>query len=225
FLNSKFFSNSDVICIDQTRIILRIGDEKSDFIHASRIPLVQIIITQLPLSNTVKQFWEMIWQENVQAILVFLTLKEWKEHGENIRLIPKKGKCLHIKGLIMLTHKNELQITSHWILQEFYLSKNNETRRILWHHYTGWEPNKPPWAHEMLHNKNTSAINIVECLKKIRTYRMHAIQSVSQYQFVYMGIQRHIFLVEVILSLLIFGISTKYYKKVELNMTKKLTLQ
>lgn len=31
--------HSDVICIDQTRVVLKSGDGCSDFIHASRIPL------------------------------------------------------------------------------------------------------------------------------------------------------------------------------------------
>uniref|UniRef100_A0A0R3RLK8 Tyrosine-protein phosphatase domain-containing protein n=1 Tax=Elaeophora elaphi TaxID=1147741 RepID=A0A0R3RLK8_9BILA len=93
--NLKRCRYPDVICIDQTRVVLKSDDDGSDFIHASRIPLGdkpnEIIITQLPLSNTVKHFWEMIWQENVQAVLLFLTLDEWKQHAENIQLIPGKG--------------------------------------------------------------------------------------------------------------------------------------
>uniref|UniRef100_A0AAF5PU10 Tyrosine-protein phosphatase domain-containing protein n=1 Tax=Wuchereria bancrofti TaxID=6293 RepID=A0AAF5PU10_WUCBA len=228
----------DVICIDQTRVVLKSSDEGSDFIHASRVPLGdnpnEIIITQLPLSNTVKHFWEMVWQENVRTILLFLTLNEWKQHGENIQLIPGKGKCLHIEGFAVLTHKNEVNITPDWLVREYCLSKNNEIRRILWYHYSAWEPNRSPkdcehlwplhsslrkmgrpyvcmslagagragcyaaleWAHLMLHDKRASAINIVECVRKVRTYRMHAIQTIAQFQFLYMGIQRHIFLVE-----------------------------
>ncbi|EJW85094.1 hypothetical protein WUBG_03995 [Wuchereria bancrofti] len=228
----------NVICIDQTRVVLKSSDEGSDFIHASRVPLGdnpnEIIITQLPLSNTVKHFWEMVWQENVRTILLFLTLNEWKQHGENIQLIPGKGKCLHIEGFAVLTHKNEVNITPDWLVREYCLSKNNEIRRILWYHYSAWEPNRSPkdcehlwplhsslrkmgrpyvcmslagagragcyaaleWAHLMLHDKRASAINIVECVRKVRTYRMHAIQTIAQFQFLYMGIQRHIFLVE-----------------------------
>ncbi|VDN94569.1 unnamed protein product [Brugia pahangi] len=221
-----------------TRVVLKTRDGDSDFIHASRVPLGdnpnEIIITQLPLSNTVKHFWEMVWQENVRTILLFLTLNEWKQHGENIQLIPGKGKCLHIEDIAVLTHKNEVNITRDWLVREYYLSKNDETRRILWYHYSAWEPNRSPkdcehlwplhsslrkmhrpyvcmslagagragcyaaleWAHLMLHDKRASAINIVECVRKVRTYRMHAVQTIAQFQFLYMGIQRHIFLVE-----------------------------
>nr|CRZ24483.1 Bm9954 [Brugia malayi] len=231
--------NQHVICIDQTRVVLKTRDGDSDFIHASRVPLGdnpnEIIITQLPLSNTVKHFWEMVWQENVRTILLFLTLNEWKQHGENIQLIPGKGKCLHIEDIVVLTHKNEVNITRDWLVREYYLSKNDETRRILWYHYSAWEPNRSPkdcehlwplhsslrkmrrpyvcmslagagragcyaaleWAHLMLHDKRASAINIVECVRKVRMYRMHAVQTIAQFQFLYMGIQRHIFLVEV----------------------------
>ncbi|OZC08886.1 hypothetical protein X798_04118 [Onchocerca flexuosa] len=214
-----------------------------------------IIITQLPLSNTVKHFWEMVWQENVQIILLFLTLNEWKQHAENIRLIPGKGKCLHIEDFMILTHKNEFNITPDWLVREYYLSRNDKTRRIFWYHYSAWEPNRSPgdcehlwplhsslriygitmlispltpnffffkfrkmrrpyvcmslagagragcyaaleWAHLMLHDKEASIINIVDCVHKVRTYRMHAVQTIAQFQFLYMGIQRHIFLIE-----------------------------
>ncbi|VDK65885.1 unnamed protein product [Onchocerca ochengi] len=236
--NLKRCRYPDVICIDQTRIVLKINDGDSDFIHASRVPLGnnpnEIIITQLPLSNTVKHFWEMVWQENVQIILLFLTLNEWKQHAENIRLIPGKGKCLHIEDFMMLTHKNEFNITPDWLVREYYLSRNDKTRRIFWYHYSAWEPNRSPgdcehlwplhsslrkmrrpyvcmslagagragcyaaleWAHLMLHDKEASVINIVDCVHKVRTYRMHAVQTIAQFQFLYMGIQRHIFLVE-----------------------------
>ncbi|VDK59202.1 unnamed protein product [Gongylonema pulchrum] len=103
-----------------------------------------MIITQLPLTNTVKHFWEMVWQENAQAILLLLTVNEWKQHAEKIRLIPGKGRCLHIEDFLMLTHKNEINVTPEWVVHEFYLTKNNETRRVLWHHYNAWEPNRPP---------------------------------------------------------------------------------
>ncbi|CAG9534256.1 unnamed protein product [Cercopithifilaria johnstoni] len=236
--NLKRCRYPDIICIDQTRVVLKSHSDGSDFIHANRIPLGdnpnEIIITQLPLLNTVKHFWEMIWQENVQIILLFLTLNEWKQHAENIQLIPGKGKCLHIQEFMTLTHKNDINITSDWLVREYYLSKNNETRRILWLHYSGWEPNRSPknceylwplhsslrkmrrpyvcmslagagragcyaaleWAHLMLHDKGASTINIAECVRKVRTYRMHAVQTIAQFQFLYMGIQRHIFLVE-----------------------------
>ncbi|VBB29702.1 unnamed protein product [Acanthocheilonema viteae] len=236
--NLKRCRHPDVICIDQTRVVLKSDDDGSDFIHASRVPLGdnpnEIIITQLPLSNTVKHFWEMIWQENVQTILLFLTLNEWKEHADNIQLIPRKGKCLHIEEFMMLTYKNEINITPDWLVGEYYLSKNDESRRILWHHYSAWEPNRSPknsehfwplhsslkkmrrpyvcmslagagragcyaaleWAHLMLHDKKVSTINVVECVQKVRTYRMHAVQTIAQFQFLYMGIQRHILLVE-----------------------------
>ncbi|EFO25226.2 hypothetical protein LOAG_03257 [Loa loa] len=236
--NLKRCRYPDVICIDQTRVVLKSGDEDSDFIHASRIPLGdnpnEIIITQLPLPNTVKHFWEMVWQENVRTIVLFLTLNEWKQHAENIQLIPGKGKCLHIEEFMVLTHKNEINIAPDWLVHEYYLSKSNEIRRILWYHYSAWEPNRSPkdcehlwplhsslrkmrrpyicmslagvgragcyaaleWAHLMLHDKRASAVNIAECVRKVRTYRMHAVQTVAQFQFLYIGIQRHIFLVE-----------------------------
>lgn len=62
------------------------------------------------------------------------------------------------------------------------------------------------WAHLMLHDKSASSINIVECVRRVRAHRLHAVQTIAQFQFIYMGIQRHIFLVEVSY---LFGLCSK----------------
>lgn len=49
----------------------------------------------------------------------------------------------------------------------------------------------------MLHDKRALTISIVDCVRKVRTYRMHAVQTIPQFQFLYMAIQRHIFSAEV----------------------------
>uniref|UniRef100_A0A0M3J0U5 Tyrosine-protein phosphatase domain-containing protein n=1 Tax=Anisakis simplex TaxID=6269 RepID=A0A0M3J0U5_ANISI len=84
----------DVICIDQTRVVLKNCPDGSDFIHASRVPIGdsqhEMIITQVPLANTVKHFWQMVWQEKAEAILLILTTEEWKTDVEPLNLVPSK---------------------------------------------------------------------------------------------------------------------------------------
>ncbi|KAK0407079.1 hypothetical protein QR680_018983 [Steinernema hermaphroditum] len=61
----------DVICIDETRVIL---GEAGDYIHANRVegePLVnRFICSQAPMIKTVKDFWRMVVQEKVSNIFM-----------------------------------------------------------------------------------------------------------------------------------------------------------
>uniref|UniRef100_A0A915C358 Tyrosine-protein phosphatase domain-containing protein n=2 Tax=Parascaris univalens TaxID=6257 RepID=A0A915C358_PARUN len=227
----------DVICIDQTRVILKCSPGGSDFIHASRIPIGelenQIIITQLPLENTVAHFWEMAWQENAEAVLLLLTANEWKNHAERLQLIPSRLQCLHL-GNMTITMTSAIVVSKNWIVYELGLTKDGRSRRIVWHHYSGWEQNKGgaeiqiiwkihsslrklrrplicmsmagagragtyaalEWAHSMHHDKCRHIVNVEECVKKVREYRMHSVQSLSQFEYIYMLMLRHIFLVK-----------------------------
>lgn len=58
-----------------------------DFIHASRVPAGaerELLLTQLPLPNTVRDFWSMVWQEKLFAVLLILTEHEWRQFGESV---------------------------------------------------------------------------------------------------------------------------------------------
>lgn len=46
-------------------------------------------------------------------------------------------------GAVML-QKSEIMVTNKWTVKEIYFSKNKETRRIVWLHYSGWEPDQAP---------------------------------------------------------------------------------
>uniref|UniRef100_A0A0M3I188 SET domain-containing protein n=1 Tax=Ascaris lumbricoides TaxID=6252 RepID=A0A0M3I188_ASCLU len=237
---------ADVICIDQTRVILKCRPDGSDFIHASRIPIGElenqacfsfiflcIIITQLPLENTVAHFWEMVWQEKAEAILLLLTADEWKNHAERLQLIPSRLQCLHL-GNMTITMASQIAVSKNWTVYELGLTKDGRSRRIVWHHYSGWEQNKGgadiqiiwkihsslrklrrplicmsmagagragtyaafEWAHSMHHDKYRRIVNVEECVKKVREYRMHSVQSLPQFEYIYILMLRHIFLVK-----------------------------
>lgn len=83
----------DVHCADQSRVILqKTSFIKSDFIHANRLPIsdqFELILTQLPLPRTVLPFWQMVWQEHVETILLILTKHEFNLFASGIGLIPE----------------------------------------------------------------------------------------------------------------------------------------
>lgn len=53
------------------------------------------------------------------------------------------------------------------------------------------------WAHSMHHDKYRRIVNVEECVKKVREYRMHSVQSLPQFEYIYILMLRHIFLVKV----------------------------
>ncbi|RCN53205.1 Protein-tyrosine phosphatase, partial [Ancylostoma caninum] len=67
---------SNVPCLDVSRILLEflLLEDGGGYIHANRVtyPLLrnQFILTQGPLPRTVPEFWRMIWQENVETIIM-----------------------------------------------------------------------------------------------------------------------------------------------------------
>lgn len=40
------------------------------------------------MKHTVMDFWKMIWDANVQSVLMILTQSEWNYYGKNLRLLP-----------------------------------------------------------------------------------------------------------------------------------------
>ncbi|VDN02512.1 unnamed protein product [Thelazia callipaeda] len=68
----------DVVCIDETRVVLQEGD--CDYIHANHVrgePFVNpFICTQGPLPMTVNDFWTMIMQEKVSNIVMLCNVME-----------------------------------------------------------------------------------------------------------------------------------------------------
>ncbi|KAK6737135.1 hypothetical protein RB195_019682 [Necator americanus] len=73
----------NVICTDDTRVILTWPPGTNDYIHASWITSSEtpkkFICTQGPKENTVEDFWRMIWQEKCKSIIMLCNITE---HGE-----------------------------------------------------------------------------------------------------------------------------------------------
>ncbi|VDK57635.1 unnamed protein product [Gongylonema pulchrum] len=67
--------------MDNSRVILRRAG--SDYIHANYIrhKVLQndFILTQGPLSNTVDDFWQMVWQE--RSGLIFMLCNYMEDHS------------------------------------------------------------------------------------------------------------------------------------------------
>ncbi|VDK56774.1 unnamed protein product [Anisakis simplex] len=93
----------DVVCIDQTRVVLK--NDKQDYIHASYVrgdPLVNpFICTQGPMKNTVNDFWKMMIQEKVSLIFMLCNVVE----ARKIKCVqywpPEEGETIEFAGVVI----------------------------------------------------------------------------------------------------------------------------
>ena len=74
--------NFDFLPIEAARVALnpRPGMEGSDYINASWLPgfsrLREFIVTQHPKEQTTVDFWRLVWDHNVQTIVVLSSIQE-----------------------------------------------------------------------------------------------------------------------------------------------------
>ncbi|KAI1732732.1 protein-tyrosine phosphatase domain-containing protein [Ditylenchus destructor] len=137
---------TDVICVDQSRVRINTG---SSFIHASRVPISsdgknEMILTQLPLKNTVMDFWRMVWDENLHTVFVILSNGEWDTIGSKLKIVPKADGCLHKSDGFCIVFQQEVVVSAVWSVTCYGLSWKGIHRSIQWIHYTGWEHAQAP---------------------------------------------------------------------------------
>ncbi|XP_053386122.1 receptor-type tyrosine-protein phosphatase kappa-like [Mercenaria mercenaria] len=91
--------------------------------------------------NHFETFWEMVWQENSNKIVMLTNLEE-----------SKKMKCeqywpnrrrRNIYGDITVTSIAE-KVFSDFVVREFTVDQNSETRKVTQYHYTAWPDKSVP---------------------------------------------------------------------------------
>lgn len=102
------------------------------------------IATQGCLSNTIYQFWSMIWQENV--CIIIMTTKEIERGKVKCeRYWPDAGKTEVIKKFTIVNESESS--TPDYTLRRFMVTKKDETgaRRTIYHfHFTAWPDHGVP---------------------------------------------------------------------------------
>ncbi|KAM9773745.1 receptor-type tyrosine-protein phosphatase H isoform 1-T1 [Syngnathus typhle] len=144
---------TNVLPYDWSRVKLQTTNGNSDYINASYMPGYnssrEYIATQGPLPSTVGDFWRMIWELRVNAIVMVTNCTEgrwtkcehyWPAHNET---------CLH-QGL-MITTAFEQQETN-WTLREFRVKHKSRTeeRTVKHFHFTAWPDHGVPQCTDVL---------------------------------------------------------------------------
>jgi protein tyrosine phosphatase len=140
----------NIVPYDHTRVILEElpNVSGSDYINASYINAygrpMGYIACQGPNSATVEDFWRMIWQENVQTIVVVTNLEE-RGKSKCVQYWPSLTKNVQY-GTIRVKFHEEL-LLAECCVRTFRLSnweKDNETRIVTQFHFTGWPDHGVP---------------------------------------------------------------------------------
>ncbi|XP_075773798.1 receptor-type tyrosine-protein phosphatase-like N isoform X2 [Pelodiscus sinensis] len=142
--NLKKNRNPDYVPYDHARIKLKAesSPSRSDFINASPIiehdPRMQAYIaTQGPLSHTIADFWQMVWENGCTVIVMLSPLAE-DSVKQCDRYWPDEGSSLY--------HVYEVNLVSEhiwcedFLVRSFYLKnvQSQETRTLTQFHFLSW---------------------------------------------------------------------------------------
>ncbi|KAK9516915.1 hypothetical protein VZT92_024823 [Zoarces viviparus] len=138
---------------DSSRVKLSIihGSPYDDYINANYMPgynsRKEYIAAQGPLPTTVSEFWRMIWEKNVQTLVMLTRCNEqgrvkceqYWDHGTK-----------HFEN-ITVTTTSEIELED-WTIRDFDIKnvKTAETRSIRHFHFTAWPDHGVPQTTELL---------------------------------------------------------------------------
>ncbi|XP_071603710.1 receptor-type tyrosine-protein phosphatase-like N isoform X1 [Heliangelus exortis] len=142
--NLKKNRNPDYVPYDHVRIRLKAesNPSRSDFINAS--PIIEhdprmpaYIATQGPLSHTIADFWQMVWEHGCTVIVMLSPLAE-DSVKQCDRYWPDEGSSLY--------HIYEVNLVSEhiwcedFLVRSFYLKnvQSQETRTLTQFHFLSW---------------------------------------------------------------------------------------
>ncbi|XP_039592732.1 receptor-type tyrosine-protein phosphatase beta-like isoform X10 [Polypterus senegalus] len=146
---------SNILPYDESRVKLSVGhegDPNDDYINASYLPGYnsnkEFIGTQGPLPNTVKDFWRMVWEQNVHT-LVMLTQCNEKGRVKCEKYWPSSNSQTHGHMQVALISETP---TKEWTIRELSLENlaNGNKRRIKHFHFTAWPDHGVPENTDLL---------------------------------------------------------------------------
>jgi protein tyrosine phosphatase len=159
---------SNVFPPESTRVVLKdVEGYGSDYINASHVTNEEkdkakdepLILTQAPLPNTFKDFWRMLWEKDVDVVLMLTKLEEKgmvkaDEYWPDLDKETTHG-LITVKTVYCEFETNEI---TH---RKFVISHANEAgvKTVTHLHYTGWpdfgKPESTESAQKLIELSNT----------------------------------------------------------------------
>lgn len=134
----------NILPYDDTRVVLKSGQ---DYINANYLEadprLGTYIGCQGPLSSTIADFWQMVWQEDSQFIVM---LTNTVEGGKNkcAQYWPKDvGKEIMLEQFRIKAQETVLN-TSDYVITKLILENEGKQKTVNHCHYTGWPDKSIP---------------------------------------------------------------------------------
>ncbi|TFJ98368.1 prostate-associated microseminoprotein [Platysternon megacephalum] len=178
--NLKKNRNPDYVPYDHARIKLKAesNPSRSDFINAS--PIIEhdprmpaYIATQGPLSHTIADFWQMVWENGCTVIVMLSPLVE-DSVKQCDRYWPDEGSSLY--------HIYEVNLVSEhiwcedFLVRSFYLKnvQSQETRTLTQFHFLSWPAEGIP----------TTTRPLLDFRRKVnKCYRGRSCPVIDQFEF------------------------------------------
>ncbi|XP_069577895.1 receptor-type tyrosine-protein phosphatase eta-like [Brachyistius frenatus] len=144
---------NNVLPYDSSRVKLSIthGSPYDDYINANYMPgyisRKEFIAAQGPLPTTVDEFWRMIWEKNVQTLVM---LTRCNEQGR-VKCEQYWGSGTKHFDEITVTTTSEIPLED-WTIRDFGIKnvKTAETRSVRHFHFTAWPDHRVPETTELL---------------------------------------------------------------------------
>ncbi|XP_056244328.1 tenascin-X isoform X2 [Seriola aureovittata] len=144
---------NNVLPYDSSRVKLSIihGSPYDDYINANYMPgynsRKEFIAAQGPLPTTVNEFWRMIWEKNVQTLVM---LTRCNEQGRVKCEQYWSSGTKHFEN-ITVTTTSEIPLED-WTIRDFDIKnvKTAETRSVRHFHFTAWPDHGVPETTELL---------------------------------------------------------------------------
>ncbi|KAL6729598.1 hypothetical protein Aduo_000641 [Ancylostoma duodenale] len=135
----------DVLPFDQYRIVLGPNaDDDDSYINASPVSIKRAhrnyILAQGPLENTCNDFWQMVWEQNVPAVIMLNKLMESGRHKCATYFPTKSEESVEFDNFTAELESEEQH--HNFVVRKIRLKKHNEGddagRSVLHVQYTEW---------------------------------------------------------------------------------------
>ncbi|GJQ88521.1 hypothetical protein Trydic_g4932 [Trypoxylus dichotomus] len=132
---------TNLAAYDHTRVKLEIidRDPHSNYINANYIDGYKIekayIATQGPKACTVDDFWRMVWQENVEYIVMLANVVECGK--KKVEKYWPEIRCAKKFGSVVVEYIS-VEITANYEIRSFAVFCNREKRHVRQYHYVNW---------------------------------------------------------------------------------------